>query len=202
MLPATQSITSVNEVRAIDFVYSSPSVVGSASGRSESTDQTICCTSFMKAAEPARGERMTNATLRRDRLLLPFEAILKNRPIHGGGRRIVDAIVMHVPGDANNLAPIVGGAHADLLAEGGGRICHKLSGEILRDDRDGPLLVSFRPGQVAAGNQRRSHRCQIARRDEFETANRRKLARLVDVVLREDRIVLAESLQGNAGCRS
>src|SRR5258705_5624473 len=58
MLPATQSITRVKEVRAMDFVYMVPRVVASARGRSESTDHTFCWTSFIKVADPAREERM------------------------------------------------------------------------------------------------------------------------------------------------
>src|SRR6516225_9949785 len=79
MLPATHIMTSVNEVRAIDFEYSSPRVVGSASGKSESSDHTMRRTSLISAADPARGDRITNATFR---LTLTFEP--SKRSCHTG----------------------------------------------------------------------------------------------------------------------
>src|SRR5580658_6459664 len=50
-------------------------------------------------------------------LFLTFVAVHHNGPIHGGWRGLIDAIVMHVPDDADDLAPIVGVAHANSLAE-------------------------------------------------------------------------------------
>src|SRR3954471_13466902 len=71
MAPAIASITSVNEVRAIDLREISSSVRTSARGELGLTDQTACRTSLRNAAEPVRGLRMANAWVRRRDIFSP-----------------------------------------------------------------------------------------------------------------------------------
>jgi hypothetical protein len=54
MIPAMASMTSVNDVRAIDWPLISCMVLIAATGRLAFTDQTACCISLMKACVPAR----------------------------------------------------------------------------------------------------------------------------------------------------
>ena len=123
MLPATQSITSVKEVRAIDFRIQLAEC-GWIRQRQIGIDRPDHLLHFFHEGRGASaGSANDECNIAVDGFLLPFETILKHRPVHGGGRWVVDAIVMHVPGNTNDFAPIVGGAHADLLAEGDGRDC-------------------------------------------------------------------------------
>ena len=62
--PAIPSITSVKDVRAMDFPYTSSIVRTDATGKFEFTDHTACRNSFKKLCVPARSLRTTNVTSR------------------------------------------------------------------------------------------------------------------------------------------
>ena len=211
MPPATQSMTSVNEVRAIDLVYSAPRVVASARGRSESTDQTVRLHFIHEGPRnPRGGERITNPTLPLHLLGLALEAILEaeaNTRMSGGGLLTPSSCTSRTTPMISRQSSVV--PTRICLPSRAGRVVPVLFRQVLRDEGHRPLLVGISPGEIAAGQQRRSHGGEKPGRDEFEAANRRKLARLVGVVLGEDRdrcepypskgMVGAEADRGDAG---
>jgi hypothetical protein len=85
-----------------------------------------------------------------DHFLLTFETVHRQGPVHRGWRRLAHAFVVQISGHADNLAPVVCIADADLFAQRAGCVAPVLSRKILGDDRDGDFLVDVRPGQVAA----------------------------------------------------
>src|ERR1700757_2227919 len=118
-------------------------------------------------------------------------------PIHGTGRSLIHAVVVHVSNNADNLAPVVFRVGADLFAESKRWIVPGFSRQLFRDNGQRNLAVDIAPGEVATGNQWRAQGLEEARGDEPEAVNR-KLIRRVFPVLYEDGIFPSVTVHGDA----
>ena len=144
--PAIASITSVNDVRAIDALTTSSSVRTLASGRFGFTDQTARLTSLANAVEPARGLRITYDIVRphRDRRRPRSASIII------GQKTIVGAFWSTPSSRSSPTTPTTSRQAAlrvlaDALAERRRRLLPQLARQVLGDHHDRPLVVGVRP---------------------------------------------------------
>ena len=169
----------------------------SARGASGFTDQTARCTSLMKTCEPARGLRIMKATPAVP-LFLAFKAVQHQRPVDRSGCRLAHAVVVHVAGHADDLAPVIGVGDADALAQCILRTVPIFLRKILRDDGDGEFLVGVCPGQIAPGDQRSAERGEASWCNALEAADRRQFALAVDMILCKQHVVVRFPSMGTA----
>jgi hypothetical protein len=71
-------------------------------------------------------------------------------------RRLVDAVIMYVLDNADDLAPVVGVSDSYPLAQRIARVMPILTREILRDDRYRALVIDVGPGEIAASYDARA----------------------------------------------
>jgi hypothetical protein len=73
----------------------------------------------------------------------------------------VHAVVVHVARDADDLAPRIVHAFADLLADRGARAAPQLARQVVGHDRHVAKIVEVGPRKVPAGHERRAERLKI-----------------------------------------
>src|SRR5215510_7134989 len=93
-------------------------------------------------------------------------------PLHGTWPFLIHAIVVHVPNNADYLPPLVLRVGADLFAKGTRGIVPVFSRQFFGDDGHRNLIVDIAPGEVAAGDERRTEGLEKARCDEPEAVER------------------------------
>ena len=65
----------------------------------------------------------------------------------------MDAVVVDIGDDADDVAPWAPGAFADSLANRSSRLVPQLARQVLGDDGDGTAIVEVVPREVAAGDE-------------------------------------------------
>ena len=173
MPPAIASITSVNDVRAIDRSYSVSSVLTRNTGCLPFTDQMACCTSVSRPSVPVRFERITNSAATGDELIVAAQvSVHQRRQVRELRRLHVHAVVVDVFDDAHDFAPGSDGAFANPLAQSGTRIAPPLPRQILRHDGDVPFVIQIGPGEVPSRDDPRSHRSEESRGNQADSSGR------------------------------
>src|SRR5262245_38031126 len=83
------------------------------------------------------------------------------------------AIVVHVRDHGDDLTPRTSGAFANPRADCSARLVPQLAREVLGYDDDRPVIFEVEPREIAAGDEARADRLEIAGRDVSEPAHRR-----------------------------
>jgi hypothetical protein len=105
-------------------------------------------------------------------------------------------VVANIAGHADDLAPCVNRRNTNALSERCRRLAPHLARHVLGNQSDGAFIEDIGPGEISSRDDRRADGAEVARRDEFEAAEWRKLPRLVDLVFGHDRVVGVETFKG------
>jgi len=113
-----------------------------------------------------------------------------------GAGRLVHAVVTHVSYNTDDLTPIIHRGDSNALANRFGGRAPIFPGEILGDQRNGNSVVRVTPAEITTGNERYAQSREIFGRNEQQMPGRRKHSVPVRVVLHEDIVEPAISVQG------
>ena len=94
-------------------------------------------------------------------------------PVDNRRRAFIDAVLLHVLGDADHLTPRLGGSLPNAFADGFRSASPLFAGKVLGNDHLWLEVVGFFPSEIATRDQARTESLKVARRDVVVEPDRR-----------------------------